>query len=89
MDYNIPVWTNEVLYRAYTVEEFLQNPLVQDLTVQYKITQLLKKYAVHDVASIWFSGDVLENTKHRADVNGTTVLAYTNEVIHSYRLILQ
>ena len=81
MDYNIPVWSYEVLGERYTVDEFIQDHEAQDLIAQVKITKHLEKYNAHDVASIWFTGGTVAQNGHKTDINGTSGIAYANKVI--------
>ena len=82
MDYNIPVWSYEVLGVAYTVDEFMADHYAQDLIAQVKITKHLSKYSPHDVASIWFTGGTVAKNGHKTDINGTSGIAYVNKVIN-------
>lgn len=57
MDFNIPNWTKEVLGRAYTPQEFLNDPEAQDRVFEAKFGSLVSQYGnPQDAASVWFSG---------------------------------
>lgn len=76
MDYNIPVWTKEVLGKALTVDQFLANPQAQDAVAKAKLQEAFDTYGTwEDSASVWFSGKPLANNVAQ-DVTGTTVPDY-------------
>src|SRR3990167_864328 len=57
MQGNIPAWSQEILGRRRTAEEFLRNPELQDLIAVGKMNKIFDKYKTpQDVASVWFSG---------------------------------
>lgn len=87
MDYNVPVWTKEVLFKRMTPEEFRMDQKAQDAVALYKIHHLLKVYGKEDVAAIWFSGSPLKGN-NRMDVNGTSVPEYAAQVVRNYTYIV-
>ncbi len=77
MDFNIGPWTQEVLGKAMTPQEFLANPQAQDAVFDAKFGQAMKQYGnPQDAASVWFSGKPLAGNKSGPDVLGTTVPGY-------------
>jgi hypothetical protein len=79
MDSNIGPWTQEVLGKAMTPQEFLANPQAQDAVFKAKFGQALNQYGnPQDAASWWFSGKPLAGNNSGPDVNGTTVSGYVN-----------
>lgn len=77
MDFNVGPWTQEVLGKAMTPQEFLANPQAQDAVFDAKFGQSLKQYGnPQDAASVWFSGKPLAGNKSGPDVLGTTVPSY-------------
>lgn len=57
MDFNIGPWTEAILGRRMSVEEFLANPQAQDAVFDAKMREYTGKYGtVQDAASMWFSG---------------------------------
>ena len=57
MEGNIGPWTQEILGKRYSVEEFLNDPKAQDAVAQYRLQQSYDQYGNwEDAASVWFSG---------------------------------
>jgi hypothetical protein len=68
MGKNIPSWTEEVLGRAYTPEEFLSDPAAQDAVVEAKLQKSKEKYGTwEDAASVWFTGGPLAKNAEKSD----------------------
>lgn len=79
MDSNIGPWTQEVLGKSMTPQEFLANPQAQDAVFNAKFGQYLKQTGnPQDAASMWFSGKPLAGNNSGPDVLGTTVGGYVN-----------
>ena len=77
MGANIPSWTKNVLGRAMTIQEFLNDPVAQDKVAESVLGGYLKKYGnPQDAASAWFSGGPLADNRNDKDVLGTTVPGY-------------
>lgn len=82
MDFNIPVWSEAILGRALTVQEWLADPSSQDAVARAKIAEYYGRYRnVADVASVWFSGRPLARASGSSDVTGTTVPEYVQRVL--------
>lgn len=80
MDFNIGPWTQEVLGKAMTPQEFLANPQAQEAVFNTKFNQAVQKYgSPQDAASWWFSGKPLAGNTSGPDVLGTTVAGYVNK----------
>lgn len=57
MDFNIGPWTEAILGRRMTPEEFMADPAAQDAVFDAKMSEYMAKYGtVEDAASVWFSG---------------------------------
>lgn len=85
LDSNIPAWTQEVLGRPMTPQEFLANPQAQDAVFQAKFGQYVQKYGSPQAASrAWFAGEGGMNNPNAADVNGMTVQGYGNKFAQAY-----
>lgn len=84
MDYNIPSWTEEALWRRMSPKEFLNDRRAQDLTCGYKITKLLEEYTPENVAAVWFSGQPLGGN-NKSDVNGMTAPVYSAKVMKNLK----
>lgn len=81
MDFNIPVWTKEVLGKSMTPQEFLNNPQAQDAVAQAKLQEAYDKYGSwEDSASVWFSGRPLSGNTSK-DVLGTSTPAYVQKFL--------
>lgn len=68
MGKNIPVWTKEILGRAYTPEEFLEDTNAQDLVAAHRMNQAFEKHGTwEDAASVWFSGRPMKEAGNASD----------------------
>lgn len=57
MGANIPSWTKEVTGKAATIEEFLNNPELQEAVFAFQMRKNFEKYGnMRDAASVWFTG---------------------------------
>jgi len=65
-------------------EAFLADPQAQDLTAQWKITQLLKSYTPEEAAVIWFTG-ASDPKAYWQDVYGTNAAEYRQAFIKHYK----
>jgi hypothetical protein len=80
MGSNVGPWTREVLGKAMTPQEFVNNPAAQDAVFQAKFGQAVSKYGnPQDAASVWFTGKPLAQGANRSDVLGTTGQAYVDK----------
>jgi hypothetical protein len=78
MDFNIPEWTRTVTGRAYTPQEFLADPAVQDAVFEHYFGQAVNRYGnPADAASVWFSGQPLSG--NNASDGYTTVPDYVRK----------
>lgn len=77
MDFNVGPWTEEVLGKPMSPQEFLANPQAQDAVFKTKFGQYMQKYGSPQAASrAWFAGEGGMNNPDAADVNGMTVSGY-------------
>lgn len=76
MEGNIGPWTQEVLGKSMTPQEFLANPQAQDAVFDSKFGQYAQKYGPQGAARAWFAGEGGMNNPNAADANGTTVAGY-------------
>lgn len=84
MGANIPSWTKEATGTAYTADDFLKNPDLQEKVADSKIGQYYDKYGnAGDVASAWFTGGPQKTGLGKQDVTGTTTSQYVNKVLSS------
>jgi len=76
MTFNIPVWTEEVLNKRMTVDEFLRDPVAQDTVAIAKLGQYLADSGgdPRGAALKWFAGP--NGTLRDADILGTTGADY-------------
>ncbi len=75
MDFNIGPWTQEILGKAMTPDEFRANPQAQDTVAKAKLAEYRQKYGDR-AASAWFAGENGMNNAGAKDVNGTSVAQY-------------
>ncbi len=77
MDFNIGPWTQEVLGKAMSPQEFAANPQAQDAVFNAKFGQYMQKYGSPQAAArAWFAGEGGMNNPNASDVNGMTVARY-------------
>ena len=85
MDYNIGPWTQEVLGRAMSPQEFLANSQAQDAVFNAKFNQYVKQYGSPEAAArAWFAGPGGMNNPGASDVNGMTVQRYGQKFAQAY-----
>ena len=72
-------WTKEAFGRAYTPQEFLNSPTIQDRLAQYRLGRDQKKYGSWEsAAAVWFSGQ--PNPNSTASDGGNNVREYVDKV---------
>jgi hypothetical protein len=77
---NIGPWTLEVLGKAMTPQEFIQNPQAQEAVFKAKFGQMVQKHGSQEAAAReWFAGPGGMNNPNARDVNGMTVQGYSNK----------
>ncbi len=79
MQQYIGPWTKEAFGRAYTPEQFLNSPGVQDKLAEYRLGRDQKKYGSWEkAAAVWFSGR--PDPDSSASDGGNTVREYIDKV---------
>jgi hypothetical protein len=77
MGANVGPWTQELLGRRMTPQEFLRNPAAQDAVFQGKfVDQYIPRYGEEGAARAWLGGPGAVNSPTRADQLGTSVGRY-------------
>ncbi len=77
LDSNIGPWTQEVLGKPMTPQEFLASPEAQDKVFQTKFGQYTTQYGSPQAASrAWFAGPGGMNNPGAKDANGVSVAQY-------------
>lgn len=77
MGANVGPWTQEVLGKALSPQEFLQNPQAQEAVFKAKFGQYVQKYGSQEAAArAWFAGEGGMNNPNARDVNGMSVAQY-------------
>jgi len=85
LDSNIPAWTQEVLGRPMSPQEFLASPQAQDAVFNAKFGQYVQKHGSPEAASrAWFAGEGGMNNPGAKDVLGTTVQGYGDKFAQAY-----
>lgn len=85
MDYNVGPWTQEVLGKAMSPQEFLANPQAQDAVFNAKFNQYVQQFGSPEAAArAWFAGPGGMNNPGASDVNGMTVANYGNKFAQAY-----
>jgi hypothetical protein len=78
MGANVGPWTQEILGRAMTPQEFLASPEAQDAVYRGKFGQYAQKYGPVGAARAWFAGERGMNNPNAIDPLGTTVASYAD-----------
>jgi hypothetical protein len=85
MGANIGPWTQEILGKTMTPQEFLANPQAQDAVFKAKFAQYQQQYGSPEAAArAWFAGPGGMNNPNAKDVLGTTVQGYGNRFAQAY-----
>jgi|GEM_PF-6938468 len=79
MEANIGPWSQEVLGRSVTPEEFMANPQLQDAIFDGKFQQYVQKFGPEGAAQAWFGGEGGVGQLNRRDSLGTSIADYTNK----------
>jgi len=74
MGKNIPTWTQEVLGKSLSPQEFLNSPPAQEAVFKTKFGQLAQKYGPEAAARAWYAGEDHMNNLLATDVNGKTTV---------------
>jgi len=68
MGENIPSWTEEILGKAYTIEEFLSDKAAQDKVAEYRLQASYDEHGTwEDAVSVWFSGRPMKTAGNADD----------------------
>ena len=85
MDFNVGPWTQEVLGKPMTPQEFIANPQAQDAVFKAKFGQYVQKHGSPEAASrAWFAGEGGMNNPGAKDVLGTSVQGYGQKFAQAY-----
>jgi hypothetical protein len=80
MGANIPAWTEEVLGRRMTPQEFVASPEAQDAVFDAKFGGYVEQYgSPEEAASVWFTGRPLAQGANRRDQLGTSGAQYVRK----------
>lgn len=80
MGANIGPWTQEILGKAMTPQEFIASPQAQDAVFKAKFGQYRQQYGSDEAASrAWFAGPGGMNNPNARDVNGVSVAQYSQK----------
>jgi len=79
MGANIGPWSEEILGRRITPQEFMASPEIQDTIFNGKFGQYAQKYGPEGAAKAWFAGEGGMNNPNARDVLGTSVSSYANK----------
>lgn len=76
MEANIGPWSQEVLGRTVTPDEFMANPQLQDQIFDGKFQSYVSKFGPEGAAQAWFGGPGGVGKTDRKDSLGTSIGAY-------------
>jgi hypothetical protein len=79
MEANIGPWSQEVLGRTVTPDEFMSNPQLQDQIFDGKFQQYVQKFGPEGAAQAWFGGPGGVGQLNRQDSLGTSIAEYTSK----------
>lgn len=79
MEANIPSWSKAALGREVTVEEFMENPDIQDAIFDHRFGKYVEKYGEEKAARAWFGGEGGIDKTHRTDVHGKKTIGSYGE----------
>lgn len=79
MGSNVGPWTEAVLGKQLTPQEFLSDPKAQDAVFNAKFGTYVDKYGPEGAAKAWFAGEGGMNDPNRRDILGTTVSSYADK----------
>src|SRR5689334_16938911 len=77
MGNNIGPWSEEILGKKLSPQEFLADPAAQDAVFQGKFGQYAEKYGPEGAAQAWFGGPGSVGKLDRKDQLGTSVGDYS------------
>lgn len=83
MGSNIGPWTQEVLGRTMTPDQFLNDPRAQDAVFNAKFGNYVDKYGPEGASRAWFAGERGMNNPNATDVLGTSVSDYAGRFARS------
>jgi len=76
MGSNVGPWSQQVLGRSLTPEQFLADPAAQDAVFSSQFGNYVKKYGPEGAARAWFAGERGMNNPNARDMLGTSVADY-------------
>jgi hypothetical protein len=79
MDFNVGPWSEKVLGRRLTPEQFLADDKAQDQIFEGVFGNYVKKYGPEGAAKAWFAGERGMNNPNAKDMLGTTVASYAEK----------
>jgi hypothetical protein len=79
MEFNVGPWSEKVLGRRLTPEQFLADDKAQDQIFEGVFGNYVKKYGPEGAAKAWFGGERGMNNPNARDILGTTVESYANK----------
>lgn len=79
MGSNVPQWTQEVLGRPMTPQQFVASPEAQEAVFKAKFGQYVQKYGPEGASRAWFAGEEGMNNPNARDPLGTTVAGYSQK----------
>src|SRR5665213_4293527 len=82
MGANIPTWTQQVLGKAMTPEQFLANPQAQDAVFNAVFGGYANQYGPAGAAAMWFTGRPAPSPN--VNDNHTTAGSYVSQFMNNY-----
>ncbi len=76
MGSNIADWSKQALGTPLTIDQFLNNPALQDKIFDHIFSGYVDKYGMEGASQAWFGGPGAVGKTGRKDMHGTTVGSY-------------
>lgn len=83
MGNNIGPWSQEVLGRTVTPQEFMADPKLQDAIFDKKFGDYVRKYGEENAAQAWFGGEGSIGKTNLKDPNGMDIGSYGSKYLNA------
>jgi hypothetical protein len=78
-------WDRDALGKDITVQQFLNDPRVQEKIARTKLTQYYRKYGPRGAASAWYSGDPNKWQNNSPQGGYPSIAAYVQAIMNAMR----
>lgn len=82
-------WDKEAGLQNVTLQQFMNNPRIQDRIAQHKLRQYVKQYGFRGAAQAWYGGPgAVGNDNISGGTGYPSTGGYADEILHRMRVIL-